>query len=189
MKRKWISGLAGLLAAAALLTLLFVAVGAAQAPQRETEVQPDSAETPPQQRERDTAPDVPTISFIDSPTANCYRPVTETSDACYIEWPYMYVTASASQYIISMTVEIDGRKRAYYSGFFQTIMYAPGDMYLPGFKVSCGAPGSNPIPGLGKSYSYTIRARESGGLSAANYGSVTCPAGPRKVFLPLAMRR
>jgi hypothetical protein len=189
MKRKWISGLAGLLAAAALLTLMFVAVGTAQAPQSETEVQPASAETPPPQREREADPNAPAISFIDSPTATCYRPAAETSDACYIEWPYLYVTASASQYIISMTLEIDGRKRAYYSGFFQTSMYAPGEMYLPGFKVSCGVPGSNPDPRLGKSYSYTIRARETGGLSAANYGSVTCPAGPRKIFLPLAVRR
>jgi hypothetical protein len=181
--------MAGLLAAAALLVLVFATMAGAQAPQQQVEVQPDSGETPPPQRERQADPNAPAISFIDSPTATCYRPVHETSDACYIEWSYMYVTASTSQYIISMTVEIDGRKRAYYSGFFQTSMYVPGDIHLPGFKVSCGVPGSNPIPGLGKSYSYTIRARETGGLGAANYGTVTCPAGPNKIFLPITVRR
>ena len=29
---------------------------------------------------------------------------------------------------------------------------------------------------LGKTYAYTVRSRETGGLSAANYGSVTCPS-------------
>jgi len=130
---------------------------------------------PPPSRERGGDPAAPLISFIDSPTAQCVLPVSGT-DNCYISWSYMYVTASTSQYIISMTVNIDGHIRAYHSGFFQTYMYVPGDLFSEGFRVACGTPGTSIIPGLGNSYAYTLRARETGGLAAANYGSVTCPA-------------
>ncbi len=94
------------------------------------------------------------------------------------------MTASTSQYIISMTVSLDNHIVAYHSGFFQTSMYIPDDMVGHGFKVACGP--RNAI-GLGKTYAYTLRARETGGLSAANYGSVTCP-GVYLVNLPLIRR-
>ena len=125
----------------------------------------------------------PTISFIDSPSATCYQPDT-SRNTCYIEWSYLYVSASASQYIISMTVSIDNRLVAYHSGFFQTSMYIPDDMVGHGFKVACGPRNAS---GLGKTYAYTLRARETGGLGAANYGSVTCP-GVYLVYAPLVRR-
>lgn len=129
----------------------------------------------PPLRERDGPSESPLISFIDSPSAECYRPVANT-DACYITWSYIYVTATSPQYIISSTVAIDGRLRAYVGGFFQSYMYIPGDMLGKGFRVACGLPGSGGNPNLGKSYGYVLRARETGGLSAANYGAVLCPA-------------
>ncbi len=127
--------------------------------------------------------DQPTISFIDSPSASCYQP-DSSRNTCYIEWTYLYVTAGTSQYIISMTVNIDNRLAAYHSGFFQTYMYIPGDLFGRGFKVACGPRGPN---GLGKSYAYTLRARETGGLGAANYGSVQCP-GVYLVYAPIVRR-
>ena len=123
----------------------------------------------------DVDPSAPLISFIDSPSATCYLPVPHTN-TCYIQWQYLNVTASTSQYIISTTVSISNGIRAYYSGFFQTSMYIPGDMQSPGFRVACGVPGSGGKPDFGKSYPYIIRARETGGLKAANYGTVFCPA-------------
>jgi hypothetical protein len=136
-------------------------------------------------REIETATkiDQPTISFIDSPSATCYQPDT-SRNTCYIEWNYLYVTASTSQYIISMTVSIDNHIVAYHSGFFQTSMYIPDDMVGQGFKVACGPRGAS---GLGNTYAYTLRARETGGLGAANYGSVACP-GVYLVNLPLVKR-
>jgi hypothetical protein len=131
----------------------------------------------------DTEIEQPTISFIDSPSATCYQP-DSSRNTCYIEWSYLYVTASASQYIISMTVSIDNRLAAYHSGFFQTSMYIPSDMVGRGFKVACGLRNAS---GLGNSYAYTLRARETGGLSAANYGSVTCP-GVYLVHAPIIRR-
>ena len=125
----------------------------------------------------------PTISFIDSPSASCSRPVPGTG-ACYIQWNYLYVTAASSSYIISMTVTIDNHIRAYHAGFFQTYMYIPADMTAPGYKVTCGTPGSGGTADWGHTYTYAIRARETTGLSSANYGSVTCPADTVKVFLP-----
>jgi hypothetical protein len=128
----------------------------------------------------------PDISFIDSPGATCYRSDVGT---CYLQWSYLSVSASTSQYIISMTVNIDGRMRAYHTGFFQTSMYIPGDMLMPGFKVACGWRGVSDTPGLGFSHSYVIRAAETGGLKAANYGTVTCPADVGTVFTPIVLRR
>lgn len=129
----------------------------------------------------------PAISFIDSQTPMCYSSVTETG-VCYLQWNYLYVTASASQYIISMTLEINGDVRAYHAGFFQTSMYIAGEMYNPGFKVVCGLPGAGGNPLLGNAYNYTIRARETGGLSATNYGTVTCPASAIHFNLPAIYR-
>lgn len=119
--------------------------------------------------------DAADISFIDSPTAQCYREAP-SSDRCFISWDYLQVSAAAGQYIISMTVSIDNKLRGYSSGFFQTSMFVPSEMYAPGFLVACGLPGAGGNPNLGKTYAYTLQARETGGLSSANYGSVTCPA-------------
>ena len=127
--------------------------------------------------------DQPTISFIDSPSATCYQP-DPSRNTCYIQWNYLYVTASTSQYIISMTVSLNNHIVAYHSGFFQTSMYIPSDMLGRGFKVDCGPRNAS---GLGKSYAYTLRARETGGLGAANYGSVICP-GVYLAYLPLIRR-
>lgn len=128
------------------------------------------------------------ISFIDSPSATCYLPEPHTN-TCYIQWSYLNVTASSSQYIISMTVAISNQIRAYYSGFFQTSMYIPGDMQSPGFRVACGEPGSGGKADLGRMYPYTIRARETGGLKAANYGTVYCPADTIRLYLPVIQHR
>lgn len=130
-----------------------------------------------------TAPEQPAISFIDSPSASCSQP-TASSNTCYIQWSYLYVTASTSQYIISMTVKINNRLVAYHSGFFQSYMYIPSDMMGDGYRVACGPRQAN---GLGNAYAYTLQARETGGLSAANYGSVTCP-GVYLLYLPNVRR-
>jgi len=123
-------------------------------------------------REAIGAGDSPTISFIENPSAACVNLVPNTGP----------------NYIITMTVEIDGRQRASVNGFFQTYMYLSGDMFDPGFKVVCGPPGAGGKPELGYSHSYTIRARETGGLGAANYGSVYCPADLAQIYLPIVLR-
>ena len=143
---------------------------------------PEKSEIPVR-RETQDAPNAPEISFIDSQSPTCYLPSPGTG-ACYITWNYLYVTASSPNYIISMTITIDNRILAYNSGFFQTYMFVPGSMYGRGLKVNCGLPGTDGVQALGKSYNYTIRARETGGLGAANYGAVTCPADVVKVYLP-----
>ena len=132
-------------------------------------------------------PQVPTISFVDNPSATCYRPAAGTG-TCYLTWSYLSVSASSGQYIISMTVTIDGSIRAYHAGFFQTSMYVPGTMYGNGFQVTCGVSGASGVPMFGKSYNYTVRALETGGLSAANYGAVVCPADQSTTFMPLIFK-
>lgn len=132
-------------------------------------------------REISGPPNAPTISVIDSPTAQCYGPLPETN-VCYVQWSYIQVFASSSQYIERLTVTIDGRVRAYYGGFFQNWMAVPAGMQPGGFKVVCGFAGVSGDPDYGYQYPYVVRARETGGLSAANYGTVQCPADHRLLF-------
>ncbi len=122
-------------------------------------------------------PDQPNIGFIDSPSATCYQP-DHTQNNCYINWYYMSVSASPN-YMITMTATLnDFGPVAHTQGFFQTSMYVPYNMLGQGFKVACGSQGSGGNPDLGAAYAYTIRARDSAGLSSANYGTVYCPYYP-----------
>lgn len=183
MSRKWFS----LVLIVLTVTALTVAVHtmAARADPGSTPIVV-AEETVHTRREIEADINSPTISFIDSPSATCYRASVGT---CYIAWNYLYVSAAPSQYIISMTVSINDHLRAYHTGFFQTDMYIPGDMLRPGFKVACGWRGASGMPELGYSYNYVIRAVETGGLSATNYGTVTCPADKGMVFLPFVTRQ
>lgn len=118
----------------------------------------------------------PSINPIDASTPQCYRPEPYTN-RCYIQWNYQQVSASAPNYIISMTVSIDNRMRAYYSGFFQTSLYVPQEMTGPGFLVACGLPGAGGAgSNLGNTYPWNIQARETGGLATQSSGRVSCPA-------------
>jgi hypothetical protein len=129
-------------------------------------------------RETDAVPGIPSISFIDSPTAACYGPLAEIN-TCYIQWSSLQVSATSPQYIERMTVTIDGRVRAVYSGFFQTSMTVPPGMQKEGFKVACGIAGASGDPESGFNYSYSVKARETGGLTASNFGTAVCPADYR----------
>jgi hypothetical protein len=196
MARKLFGWLAVLLALSGLTLFLWSMIGTAGAATAQTEdvdpvvlptLPPFPEESPRRESDGAVDPSATLISFIDSPTAECYRP-QEFTNVCYIQWQYLNVTASTSQYIISMTVSIDSQLRAYYSGFFQTSMYVDGNMMSPGFQVACGALGVSGNPQLGKAYSYTIRARETGGLKSANYGTAYCPADELRMYLPLVRR-
>jgi hypothetical protein len=116
--------------------------------------------------------DSPDISFIDSPSATCELPRRGT-DSCFLTWSYLSVTADPN-YMITMTVAIDDRLRGRAQGFFQTSMYLPTEMLV--FRVPCGVPGASGDPDWGLAHSYVVRARDSAGLKAANYGTVYCPA-------------
>ncbi|HOU12170.1 MAG TPA: hypothetical protein PKZ84_03575 [Anaerolineae bacterium] len=125
--------------------------------------------------EASTVPQQPTIGFIDSPSATCYIP-DPGQDSCYINWYYLSVGASPN-YMITMTATINNiGPVAHTQGFFQTSMYIPYNMLGQGIKVPCGSLGAGGNPQLGNAYAYTIRARDSAGLSSANYGTVYCPA-------------
>jgi len=116
----------------------------------------------------------PAVGFIDSPNAYCNQP-DPYQDVCYINWYYLSVDANPN-YMIEMTIELDGRFVARNQGFFQTSMFIPSTMNGPGFKVRCGSLGSGGDPAWGSSHAFVIRAKDSLGLSAANYGTAKCPA-------------
>lgn len=128
-------------------------------------------------------PQSPALSFIENPSPICYQPVA-SQNICYITWSYLQVSTSSPNYVLSMTVSIDGRLRANHSGFFQTSMLVPGEMYGPGLQVACGPRNA---AGAGNTYSYIVRARDTAGQSTSNFGSVTCP-GVSLAFLPLSRR-
>ena len=146
-----------------------------------------------QQTQSDTAPAavqtaipaVPEISFIQSPDAACVQPEVG-SNTCYITWSYLYVEA-APNYIITMTVEIDSKRRASYHGFFQQSIYVPTEMLS--LQVVCGKRGSGGKSDMGMQHAYTIRARDTANLGSANYGSVLCPAFiPKHIYIPFLKR-
>lgn len=117
----------------------------------------------------------PNIGFIDSPSATCYQP-DPTRDECHLTWYYLAVDA-APNYMITMTLTLNSSGPvAHTQGFFQQSMYIPYSMLGKGVKVTCGALGAGGNPQLGNAYAYTIRARDSAGLSSANYGTAYCPA-------------
>jgi hypothetical protein len=121
------------------------------------------------------APAQPNIGFIDSPSATCYQP-DPARDECQLTWYYLSVVADPN-YIITMTLTLNETGPVAHSqGFFQTSMYIPYNMLGNGFKVPCGPPGAGGNPLLGNAYAYTIRARDSAGLSSANFGTAYCPA-------------
>ncbi len=157
---------------AALFLLLLLPSSAAPAGAAEPGM--PTASQPKPLREREVAADAPTISFVYSPSATCYRE-DPSSNLCYIEWTYLYVTAGSGQSMQEMTVEIDGRLRAIFGGFFQTAMYVPSDMYAQALIVACGPRGGGGDPNRGNAYAFAVRAKETGGLTTANYGTVTCP--------------
>ena len=127
------------------------------------------------------SPDTPLIGFIDSPSAVCYQP-DPRRDSCFINWYYFSVNAGAN-YMVSLDIFLNPNLVSHTAGFFQTSMYVPYNMLGQGFRVACGPPVSIPDPysasgtmQVGNTYAYTIRAKDSVQLTAANYGSVICPA-------------
>jgi len=125
--------------------------------------------------ERTLAPGAKSISIISSQTAVCDIPDPEV-DVCEMGWESLSVSAGASDYIRFMTVKIDGRLRAIYSGFFQSSMYVPFDLHPEGFRVDCGELGSGGDPNLGMAHTYYIEAFDTTGALASNFGAVLCPA-------------
>lgn len=120
-------------------------------------------------------PQQPNIGFIDSPSATCYQPDPSRNE-CYLNWYYLSVDAYPN-YMITMTLSLNNTGPvAHTQGFFQTSMYVPYNMLGQGVKVACGDLGAGGNPKLGNAYAYTIRARDSAGLSSANYGTTYCPA-------------
>ena len=132
------------------------------------------------------APATVTISAL-SPT--CVRPVLNTG-VCYVTWSYFSVTlSSSSEYVISLTVLIDDQVRANMAGFFQTSAYLPGDMFGPGFKVACGAPGAGGDPFFGANYRTLLLARGTGDSGSGRLGAeVSCPADLAKLYIPTILK-
>ncbi len=128
------------------------------------------------------SPQAPLIGFIDSPSATCYQPDPHR-DVCFINWYYLSVSASPD-YIINLWVFLNPNLIAQTNGFFQTSAYIPYNQLGQGFRVACGPPVQMDAPWdstgttkyfVGNYYAYTIRARDSAGLAAANYGTAICP--------------
>ena len=120
-------------------------------------------------------PQAPSISVIDSPSPTCYQP-DATRDECYLTWYYISVNAAPASSMLTVTLTLDNvGPVAHTQGFFQPSMYIPYSMLGDGFKVACGSPGAGGNPILGNAYGYAIRARDSDGRVAGNFGTIYCP--------------
>ncbi len=122
---------------------------------------------------RESAP-APAIGFIDSPSVSCYQP-NPLQNACYINAYYLSVDGGAN-YMLYLRWWIRDHLVLNNTGFFQTSMYVPSTMLGTGIKVPCGKLGSGGDPDLGAAYAWTMRAKDSANLTAANYGTAYCPA-------------
>jgi len=119
------------------------------------------------------------IGFIDSPSPQCRK---IKGNECAIRFSYLAVNADPA-YLYFLRVKLGDKLVFNSGGFFQTSAYIPGELIGDSIRVKCGAPGSspdpkpspNPVTLYGNQYSYTIEARASDGLGAANYGTVQCP--------------
>ncbi len=112
---------------------------------------------------------------LDAPSPTCYR-AQEYTDICYIEWAYIQASTVTPNYMVSTTVALDNRPRASVSGFFQSSIYLPAQMFGRGFQVACGTPGAGGNPSLGGTHTYAIHVRDTiGGVNTAT-GSIACPA-------------
>lgn len=117
----------------------------------------------------------PRISNIDSPTPSCYQPDVG-SNVCYINWYYLSVNAAPATSMLTMTVTLNAvGPIAHHQGFFQSSFFVPGQMFGQGFRVECGPTGAGGNPTLGNAYGYSIRARDSNGQIAGNFGTIFCP--------------
>ena len=135
------------------------------------------------------APAEPSISLIESPTPNCYRPELR-SNTCLINWSTISVSADPSHSVISLTVTIDGQMRANYQGFFQSSMHISSNFQGDGFEVPCGPAGVDGIANMGHQYDWLLSARDSSGSDTSSQGTVVCPAmDPATIFLPLVLRQ
>lgn len=125
----------------------------------------------------------PAIGFIDSPNAYCSQP-DPAQDICYINWGTIYVDA-APNYMVDLSIQINGRYVARNRGFFQTSMTIPATMNDRGFKVACGIKGAGGDPDWGNAYPWVIAATDSAQLTSRNFGTAICPpvlypTGPTK---------
>jgi len=175
MRRYTIPLIAAFLLGGITLTLIQVALGQGPATPKlmSRETQGESVREIEAPAEADGSLQ-PNIGFIDSPSATCYQP-DPGQDTCRLTWYYLSVSASPN-YMITMTLSLNNKGPiAHTQGFFQTSMYVPYNMLGDGVKVACGPAGAGGNPTLGNAYAYTVRARDSAGLSSANYGTVYCP--------------
>ncbi len=129
------------------------------------------------------AAEAPTVGFIDSPSPTCVQP-DPRKDECRVSWGDTTVSADAGSYMTDMWFVLNGRVTSRVRGFFQADIVIPSSLHARGYRVPCGAPVDDtssctapctPLK-VGTSYPWAVRARESTGLRAANYGTVTCPA-------------
>jgi hypothetical protein len=116
------------------------------------------------------------LGFIATESPHCIQ-LDPAVDACYINFQFNGV--SSDQYVTEFTVAVNGliAMRAY--GFFQGAFSLPrnslGDL---GLRVACGRTGASgdADPLVGLRHPFTIRAKDSAGQNAANYGAIGCPA-------------
>ena len=111
--------------------------------------------------------------------------VTPSTGACYINIRYL----SASDPLLThVEITVNGKVRAYMTGFFETSAALSAGMLNDGLQVVCGKPNVSGIPNLGYQYSVGISVYANGSPTTTDTAVVTCPAFEAKINLPFIKR-
>ncbi len=106
------------------------------------------------------------------------------SGTCLIK--LRYAQASTTDMSFShIEVSINGKVRAYVSGFFENSAYLDTSMLGGGLQVACGRQNVSGIPDMGQEYTVGLTAFATDSSSLVDTANVICPYYEGKVYLPI----
>jgi hypothetical protein len=108
----------------------------------------------------------------------------QTSGACRIVLRYFYASTADSSFN-HIEVAINGKVRAYMTGFFENSAYLSSAMLGNGLKVACGGKNASGIPDMGRQYAVTLSGFATGSSPVVDVANVTCPYYQGTTYLPL----
>ena len=109
---------------------------------------------------------------------------SETAGACLINLRYFYASTSDSSFN-HIEIAINGKVRAYMTGFFENSAYLTYAMLGNGLKVACGGKNASGIPDMGRQYAVTLSGFATGSSPVVDVANVTCPYYQGTTYLPL----
>ena len=108
----------------------------------------------------------------------------ETAGTCWINLRYFYASTSDSSFN-HIEIAINGKVRAYMTGFFENSAYLNDAMLGNGLKVACGGKNASGIPNMGLQYAVSLTGFATGSSPVVDVANVNCPYFQGTTYLPL----